>query len=146
MDGDCNMKQKLTKTIISFIFAAYFFAVLYITLIDRIVGEQRHMLDAPFWEYKNLLSGVDWEFYFWQIIGNLVMLIPFGAMLPFLFKKMQSAVIVAFAGCMFSAFIEITQFFTGRGLCEIDDVFNNTLGAVIGYLIFRSYTKQVNVE
>lgn len=133
------MKAKLTKAIAAFMFAGYIFTVLYITLIDRIVGEQRHMLDAPFWEYKNLISGVDWQFYFWQIIGNLVMLIPFGIMLPFLFKRMQSVAFVAAAGCMFSMFIEITQFITGRGLCEVDDVFNNTVGAVIGYLIFRRY-------
>ena len=138
------MKAKLTKAIVAFMFAGYIFAVLYITLINRIVGEQRHMLDAPFWEYKNLIAGVDWQFYFWQIIGNLAMLIPFGIMLPLLFKRMQSVVFVTFAGCMFSAFIEVTQFFTGRGLCEIDDVFNNTLGALIGYLIFRCYSKRVN--
>lgn len=136
------MKQKLAKTIISFIFAAYIFAVLYITLIDRIVGEQRHTLDAPFWEYRNLFSGIDYKFYFWQIVGNLVMLIPFGIIMPFLFKRMRSTLFVGLAGCMFSAFIEVTQFITGRGLCEVDDVFNNTVGAVIGYLIFKCCSKR----
>ncbi|WP_288535663.1 VanZ family protein [uncultured Ruminococcus sp.] len=38
---------------------------------------------------------------------------------------------------MFSAAIEITQYFTGRGLCEFDDVFNNTLGACIGFIIWK---------
>jgi glycopeptide antibiotics resistance protein len=38
---------------------------------------------------------------------------------------------------MFSAAIEITQYFTGRGLCEFDDVFHNTLGACIGFIIWK---------
>lgn len=37
----------------------------------------------------------------------------------------------------FSAGIEITQYITGRGLCEFDDVFNNTLGAFVGFTSWR---------
>lgn len=33
--------------------------------------------------------------------------------------------------------LEITQYFTGRGLCEFDDVFHNTLGACIGFIIWK---------
>lgn len=138
------MKFKFAKVIASFIFAAYIFAVLYITLIDRIVGEQRHRLDTPFWEYKKLFEGTNLKFYFWQIVGNMVMLIPFGSLLPYLFKKMRSVISITVVGCAFSVFIEIIQFVTGRGLCEVDDVFNNTLGAVIGYLLFLCYSKRVN--
>ncbi|MFR5118576.1 MAG: VanZ family protein [Ruminococcus sp.] len=38
---------------------------------------------------------------------------------------------------VFSAGIEITQYITGRGLCEFDDVFNNTLGACVGFTSWR---------
>lgn len=41
----------------------------------------------------------------------------------------------------FSVGIEIMQFVTGRGLMEFDDVFNNTVGAVVGYGIYH-YSKQ----
>lgn len=34
-----------------------------------------------------------------------------------------------------SCLIEGLQFFYGRGLCEFDDLFHNTLGGLIGYLI-----------
>lgn len=42
-----------------------------------------------------------------------------------------------FAALAFSVFIEATQYFTGRGLCEFDDVFHNTLGACIGFIIWK---------
>ena len=38
----------------------------------------------------------------------------------------------------FSSGIEITQYITGRGLCEFDDVSNNTLGlAWVHILAFK---------
>ena len=55
--------------------------VLYITLIDRIPGERRHML-TPFWEIRNVINGTERSFYIGQIIGNLLMLFPTGFLLP----------------------------------------------------------------
>ena len=64
------------------------------------------------------------------------MLVPFGVFTGYRFKKMtiiQGAVL----GGAFSTFIEITQYFTRRGLLEFDDVLNNTLGAVIGFVFTK---------
>lgn len=74
------------------------------------------------------------------------MLVPFGSFLGYRFKRMaifQAAV----SGSAFSVFIELTQYFTGRGLLELDDVFNNTFGTVIGFvfikliIIYRDYKR-----
>lgn len=115
------------------IFAGYIFAVLWITLIYREFGEHRANL-TPFWEFANVIRNVERWFYIKQIIGNLVMLMPLGFMLPTL-KKVAWKHILATA-FLFSVGIEITQFATGRGLMEFDDVFNNTVGAMIGYWIY----------
>ena len=32
-------------------------------------------------------------------------------------------------------YIETMQYFTGRGIFDIDDIFGNTLGAMIGYFL-----------
>ena len=48
--------------------------------------------------------------------------------------------IVALTGFLFSLMIELCQLFLRRGLCELDDLFNNTLGCIIGsltYTLFR---------
>lgn len=115
------------------LFGAYVFLVLWLTLIDREFGERRAML-VPFWGFANVIKGVERNFYIWQILGNLTMLIPLGFMVPML-KKISLKQILIIGFC-FSAFIELTQFITGRGLMEFDDAFNNTVGAIIGYLIY----------
>lgn len=44
-------------------------------------------------------------------------------------------------GCLVSVAIEVLQFFTQRGLCELDDVIHNTLGVVIGYGVYKVISK-----
>lgn len=115
------------------IFGIYIFAVLWITLINREFGAHRANL-APFWEFANVIRNVERWFYIKQIVGNLVMLMPLGFMLPTLKKvTWKNIFVVSF---LFSVGIELTQFATGRGLMEFDDVFNNTVGAMIGYGIY----------
>ena len=90
-----------------------------------------------FWSYKLWVEG---DAYFGKaIIANIAMFIPFGfftaAISRALPRKLYPAVILlSFA---FSALIETTQFFLMRGYLEIDDLFNNVLGAVLGALFFR---------
>ena len=123
---------KKRKFIIA-LFAIYILAVLWITLIDREFGNRRAML-VPFWEFANVIKGVRRSFFIGQILGNLVMLMPLGFMLPFI-RKVSLKQVLMISLC-FSAGIELTQFITGRGLMEFDDVFNNTVGAVLGYKVY----------
>ena len=121
------------KKIVVVLFVIYIFAVLWITLIDRESGNRRANL-VPFWELANVIKGVERSFYIGQIFGNLVMLMPLGFMLPIIRKvSLKQVLLISFC---FSAGIELTQFITGRGLMEFDDVFNNTVGAVLGYKVY----------
>ncbi len=123
---------KKRKFIIA-LFAIYILAVLWITLIDREFGNRRAML-VPFWELANVIKGIRCNFFIRQILGNLAMLMPLGFMLPII-RKVNLKQVLLISLC-FSAGIELTQFITGRGLMEFDDVFNNTVGAVLGYKVY----------
>lgn len=129
MNTAAGNKRKL----IIALFAIYILAVLWITLIDREFGNRRAML-VPFWEFANVIKGVRRSFFIGQILGNLVMLMPLGFMLPII-KKVSLKQVLLISLC-FSVGIELTQFITGRGLMEFDDVFNNTVGAVLGYKVY----------
>lgn len=137
--------KKLYKRYVFIIAALLHLAiVLYITLIDRIPGERRCML-TPFWEIRNVINGTERSFYIGQIIGNLVMLFPTGFLLPTIFKcKRLRWYHVAGSSMFFSVSIEITQYFTGRGLMEFDDVFNNTVGCLLGYAVYLMIRRRVN--
>lgn len=67
---------------------------------------------VPFWEYINVIKGIERDFFVKQILGNLVMLMPLGIMLPMI-KRISLKQIFTIAIC-FSAGIEIMQFITDR--------------------------------
>ncbi len=136
---DC---QKSRKIICIIVFIIYVIIVLHITLFSRTPSVRRRML-TPFWEYKELICGVDRLYWFGQIIGNILMLIPLGALLRLMCRRLN-AIYIGIISCACSVCIELTQYFTGRGLLEFDDIFHNTLGAVIGYFIMKRLLGRLN--
>lgn len=86
----------------------------------------------PFWSYTMILDGQTG--FIMEALLNVLMLVPVGFLVSTLKRSFWLA-----AGCgfMFSVLIEVLQLVTTRGLCETDDVFHNTLGAIAGYLVYR---------
>ena len=70
-----------------------------------------------------------------QTAANVVMFIPLGLMMPVAFRRMRNFWKTALSLALFSFAIEFTQYFTGRS-ADIDDLMLNTLGGMLGYLIF----------
>lgn len=70
------------------------------------------------------------------IVGNILLFIPAGILLPVFFDKMRSYKKTVAFGLTVSVGIELTQYVFHRGLCELDDVFHNTLGCLLGYCLF----------
>ena len=75
---------------------------------------------------------------------NILIFIPVGFLMKFCFIKLTCTKIIGM-GFLISCTIEIIQFISKRGLCEIDDVIHNTIGCTIGYLfaslVLISYNK-----
>lgn len=69
-----------------------------------------------------------------QLLLNVALFVPLGLAAPFISKR-TSLLKVAITGLSLSFLIEFIQIFIGRE-CEIDDLICNTLGAVIGYLMY----------
>ncbi|HDR7633493.1 MULTISPECIES: VanZ family protein [Bacillus] len=73
---------------------------------------------------------------------NIVLFMPFGFLLPTIwpqFRKMKNTVC---AGFFFSLAIELNQLLNNR-ITDIDDLFTNTLGAIVGYIIYRVLFKMI---
>ncbi|MBE1554333.1 VanZ family protein [Sporosarcina limicola] len=80
------------------------------------------------------------ELNFWQpfiinFLGNICIFIPIGFMLPLLWNKFNRFWKVSLIGLSISLFIEITQLTQARS-SDIDDLWLNTLGSMIGYYIY----------
>lgn len=87
-----------------------------------------------------ILNG-HWEWMLWSaksifpsLILNIALFVPLGVAMPFVYKK-ASLPKALFIGFLLSFFIEFIQIFIGRQ-AETDDLICNTIGAVIGYLIY----------
>lgn len=73
---------------------------------------------------------------FLNLIGNTTMFIPLGIVCPSVFKKLDSHKKVIAAGVGFSLFIEIFQFSFYDRVTDIDDPILNSIGFVIGYVVY----------
>lgn len=69
---------------------------------------------------------------------NLFMFVPFGMSFPFsLPEKMRFKLLVTVLfALVFSSAIEISQYVFNLGMCDIDDLIFNALGALLGYASF----------
>lgn len=70
-------------------------------------------------------------------ILNIIMFMPLGFLLPFIWSKFRNLSKVFCVGLCFSLAIEFCQLFNHRAT-DIDDLMMNSLGAVLGYLIWLS--------
>lgn len=78
--------------------------------------------------------GYDVSSLYLDILGNIVMFVPYALFLFMVFHVRNYLLIIASA-MLFSIAIETIQYFTSVGFADIDDVIFNTLGAVLGVII-----------
>lgn len=130
-----------TKKLTRIVFIVYIIGVLSLTFIVRETmilrtPDYRGVVLEPFREVNAMLHQQNHFFWFMQIFLNILLFVPFGFLLPMISKRFRSFWLAIVTGFIFSAGIETMQYITGRGLTEVDDVINNTLGALIGYVIY----------
>ncbi|MCR5452644.1 MAG: VanZ family protein [Lachnospiraceae bacterium] len=78
--------------------------------------------------------------FFLNIYGNILLLVPLGFLLPAIFWGEKHYPVLAIGICfLFSVGVELTQLVTRHGCCDVDDVILNTIGGMIGYLLYRIY-------
>ncbi|HHX11893.1 MAG TPA: VanZ family protein [Clostridiales bacterium] len=86
-----------------------------------------------FIQYRHLLG---FENFVVNILGNVIAFAPFGFLLPILKESYRSFFVITFLSMFFSLSIELIQLTTRVGIFDVDDILLNTLGGVLGYIIF----------
>ena len=71
-----------------------------------------------------------------NLLGNVLIFIPLGFLLPLLIKRFRNTWLILMAGFFLSVFYECFQLVTGIGVFDVDDMLLNTLGTAIGVIIF----------
>lgn len=129
------------KNITRVVFIVYIIGVLSLTFIVRETmilrtPDNRGFLLEPFREVDAMLHQPNHFFWFMQIFLNIILFVPFGFLLPMISERFRRLCFTTVTGFIFSAEIETMQYITVRGLTEVDDVINNTAGALIGYMLY----------
>ncbi|MGG9964141.1 VanZ family protein [Ferruginibacter sp. SUN106] len=71
-----------------------------------------------------------------NLLGNILLFIPLGFLLPLLVKRFRNVFVILLTGFLLSLFYECTQLVTGIGVFDVDDMILNTTGTLIGIIIF----------
>lgn len=73
----------------------------------------------------------------YNVIGNILLFIPLGFGIPLLFNKKNKLSKIILYGFTASLTIEVLQLFTPYNFTDIDDIIFNTLGTILGFIIFN---------
>ena len=126
-------------------FILYIGLLVYFTIFAESMGRTVPIVSSgyrynlvPLKEIKRFLCNTDtlgWKPVILNVVGNVVAFIPFGYFLPRLFKYRIKFIRAALITFDLSLAIEIIQLLTRVGSLDVDDLFLNTIGGVIGYIL-----------
>lgn len=130
-DRRVKRKKKPLPVMASVSYFMYLAILIIITFLSRESGSR---------------NGVDLElFSTWGIntrnnayvIENVLLFIPYGVFSCWIFVSVRNLLTCTLLGLVSSMAIEYLQMMTGRGYFQVDDIITNTIGMLIGYIIFR---------
>ena len=136
---------KRIRRVSSLLFAAYLVLLFYVLFFSegygRTMEERSYSYNLVlfqeikrFWLYRDQVGF--WAM-FLNIYGNVICFLPFGAILPVLYRRCRYLLVLALLSFEFSLLVETVQVVTKVGSFDVDDLFLNTLGGILGYLIFK---------
>lgn len=88
------------------------------------------------WSYRAFLAGKNAVMA--EKIMNLVLFVPVGLLSGIVLRNTKWYYVIL-SSFILSVIIEILQFVLNRGYAEVDDVFHNTIGAILGFGLFCSF-------
>lgn len=77
-----------------------------------------------------------------NVIGNIVIFIPYGFFINY-FTKNKKLWVSVLLGIFLSGTIEMTQYFIGR-IFDIDDILLNSMGMLLGFIFYKGGSKIID--
>jgi glycopeptide antibiotics resistance protein len=133
---DNNSANKLTIVLFVIYLIALFWILLFKLGVRFSYMENRSVNLIPFSEFLILNGKID----FGELIMNVIIFVPFGIYAGVLFKRRMFGKSLFFF-FLLSLIIEGLQFIFRLGAFDITDIITNTLGGVIGLMIFKAIEK-----
>lgn len=141
--------KRLVSSLMTFGFVCYIGLLLYFLFFSDKYGrtvayEDYHYNLKLFREIKRFM-GMDFKDFLINIIGNVAAFVPLGFFIPVMYREqrkdkiiighyIRSFFFVTFLGFLFSLAVETVQLVTKVGCFDVDDLFLNSIGVIIGYI------------
>lgn len=124
-------------------FVIYLVVMVYFLFFSEQMGrtpsDTYHYNLKPFTEIKRYLNNIHVIGYFnvaINLAGNVVCFMPMGFVLPIITNRNWGIIKVTVMTFLASLFVEVLQLVSKLGSCDVDDLILNTLGGILGYLLF----------
>lgn len=122
-----------------FIFIIYICGVTFYTGFGTLFDFLVYGIDA-----RRNLSPLGYDLVTYHYFLNIFLLIPFGILMPLLFSSCRTFIRVFVSGFGLSLAIELSQLVNPR-ISDVDDLIMNTLGALIGYILYKLLFKDYSL-
>lgn len=117
-------------------FGFYISLLIQMGIISRPFGSTRIVNWIPF-----QVPGGDYLIMLYSL-ANAVIFIPFGILVPKVFRSINTIWKMFLVTLITSVCIEIIQYILACGYAEVEDVIMNVIGGAIGYLIIKAIGKK----
>ena len=77
-----------------------------------------------------------WKLFWLNVVGNVLVFVPLGVFIPSLFQRCRNVFVIGLLSLELSVIVEVTQLVTRVGSFDVDDLLLNTMGGIIGGIIF----------
>lgn len=126
----CIQKKKKKFSVIQLLFWIYVAVMIIITFFSRESGHDGR-IDLKIGSSLgiNLRNNA-------YIVENVLLFIPYGFLLALVWRQANSLWKHFSVGFLTSLFIEILQLVSARGIFQVDDIITNTIGSLVGYLLY----------
>lgn len=140
-----NKKEEHRLVLAWTLFIVYMVFLMYFLFFAEIMGRtyidrDYHYNLTPFREIRRFIvyrRTLGWFAVLSNLLGNVLAFVPFGMILPMLPPKCRNFFHIVLLGVDFSLFVETIQLISKVGSFDVDDLILNTLGAALGYLVYR---------
>ena len=101
--------------------------------------------NANFTLFKTIKMYINYSYKlnsFENLVGNVVVFVPFGFLLPYIQEKSRKLPVLVLNAFLFVLGIEVFQLFSAFGAFDVDDILLNCFGAVLGWILYRFWERR----
>ena len=139
-----NNHKKQIRLLCRVLFALYIAGLVYFLffaeMLDRTGIERSYRYNLiPFREIRRFIVYADLlgpMAVISNLFGNIVIFMPFGFLVPILGRKKLNFWFTSLLSFALSLAVECIQLVTRTGCFDVDDIFLNTIGGMLGYLVY----------